>query len=131
MVWRLAPKTGNPEHGKQLLRVKEQELRVAEQKARLEVAHVKGAPASAPPPPAVGAASAPVGPADDSQFRAVSAALQLKTAYVRAGVMHEDFVDDALVRLGAVDHSTAIAVEQRGYKTQLPHRLFDKWSTLI
>ena len=45
------------ELAKHKLRVTEQELRVAEQDARLKVAHVRAEPA--PPPPAVGAASAP------------------------------------------------------------------------
>ena len=58
-------------------------MRIDEQRARLELAQLQCEPN--PPPPSVGGGAASTGPVSDRQYRAISAALQLKNAQVRIG----------------------------------------------
>jgi hypothetical protein len=98
----------NADLERQKLRVEEARMRIDEQRARLELAQLQREPN--PPPPSVGGGAASTGPVSDGQYRAISAALQLKNAQVRIG-KNDPFVDSALCRLGAVDPEVAVALE--------------------
>ena len=108
---------------RQKLRIEEAQLRISEQHARLQLAQLQREPAFIPPSTgdeaAVSAASTPA----PEQFRAISAALQLKQTQVRIG-KDDPLVNSALVELGAVNRAVAIAEEKRkqaDIEAQLAH----------
>ena len=108
---------------RQKLRIEEAQLRISEQHARLQLAQLQREPAFIPPSTsdevAVSAASTPA----PEQFRAISAALQLKQAQVFIG-KDNPLVNSALVELGAVNRAVAIAEEKRkqaDIEAQLAH----------
>ena len=99
---------------RQKLRIEEATLRIDEQHARLELARLQRQPSPAPPS-SVASAAADATPTPE-QFRAISAALQVKHAQVRIGKA-DPLIDSVLFELGAVNREVAIAEETRKQET--------------